>query len=123
MSDMQWLKSLSLIFFSQLVVIGLFSLFLYYIKDELTVLSFSLGGLVYCVPALFAGLFMSRASNTSAALVVFKAYLGTLYKVIITVCLFVYVFKNIPIDISVFLIAYATAYVTQCVMSYVLHKK
>jgi F0F1-type ATP synthase assembly protein I len=123
MSDIQWLKSLSLIFFSQLVVIGLCSLFFYYTKDKLTVVSFSLGGLVYCVPALFAGLFVSRASNRSAALVVFKAYLGTLYKIIITVCLFVYVFKNIPIDISVFLIAYAVAYVTQCIMSYVLHKK
>ena len=123
MADMQWLKSLSLIFCSQLVIIGLFSLFFYYTKDELSVVSFSLGGLVHCVPALFAGLFMSRASNTSAAIVVFKAYLGTLYKVIITVCLFVYVFKSIPINISVFLIAYAAAYVTQCVMSYVLHKK
>jgi F0F1-type ATP synthase assembly protein I len=123
MSDMQWLKSLSLIFFGQLVIIGLCSLFFYYTKDELSVVSFSLGGLVYCIPALFAGLFMSRASNRSAALVVFKAYLGTLYKLIITVCLFVYVFKNIPINISVFLIAYAVAYVTQCIMSYVLHKK
>jgi F0F1-type ATP synthase assembly protein I len=89
----------------------------------MTAVSVVSGGLIYCVPALFAGVFMSRASDKSAMLVLFKAYLGTIYKIGITVCLFIYVFKNIPINISVFLIAYTMMFVTQCVMSYVLHKE
>ncbi|MCW8995289.1 MAG: ATP synthase subunit I, partial [Psychromonas sp.] len=119
MADQRWLKSVFIIFFGQLVMIGLFSLFFYYTKDKITGISVISGGLVYCVPTLFAGVFMSRASNKSAALVLSKAYLGTLYKMIITIALFVYVFKNIPINIVVFFVAYAMTFVTQCVMSYV----
>ena len=122
MADVNWLKSSFIIFFSQLIIIGLFSIFFYFTQDTITVVSVVLGGLIYCVPALFAGVFMSRASDESAMLVLFKAYLGTIYKIGITICLFIYVFKNIPIHISVFLIAYAFIFVTQCIMSYVVHK-
>lgn len=122
MADVRWLKNSFIIFFSQLAIVGLISSIFYLTIDNITGTSVILGGLIYCVPVLLAGIFMSRASNTSAMLVFVKASLGTLYKVIITICLFIYVFKNIPINISVFLIAYATAFVTQCVMSYVLHK-
>ena len=122
MADVKWLKSSFIIFFSQLVIIGIFSFLFYFTQDKITVISVILGGLIYCVPALFAGVFMSRTSDESAMLVIFKAYLGSIYKIGITICLFIYVFKNIPIQISVFLIAYAFMYVTQCVMSYVVHK-
>ena len=120
--DMQWLKSIFIIFFGQLIIIGLFSLFFYYTKDEITGHSVISGGLVYCVPAFFAGLFMSRASDKSAMLVLSKAYLGTLYKIGITIFLFIYVFKNIPIIISVFLAAYIISFVMQSIMSYILYK-
>ena len=120
--DMRWLKSVTFIFFGQLVIIGLFSLLFYYTKDEIIGHSIISGGLVYCVPAFFAGLFMSRASDKSAMLVFTKACVGTLYKIGITICLFIYVFKNIQIDISIFLIAYSLTFVTQSAMSYILHK-
>jgi len=103
-ADVNWLKSSFIIFFSQLIIIGLFSIFFYFTQDTITVVSVVLGGLIYCVPALFAGVFMSRASDESAMLVLFKAYLGTIYKIGITICLFIYVFENI------------------CIMSYVVHK-
>lgn len=122
MSDVRWLKNIFVIFFGQLLIIGLFSLFLYYTQDRITTVSVISGGLVYCVPAFFAGVFMSRTSDKSALLVLSKAYLGTLYKMIITIFLFIYVFKNMQIDISMFLIAYTMTFVMQCIMSYVLHK-
>jgi F0F1-type ATP synthase assembly protein I len=122
-SDMRWLKSLFIIFFAQLIIAGLFALLFYYAKDKMTGLSVILGGLVYCVPALLAGLFMSRASNKSAVLVLVKAYLGTLYKMIVSICLFIYIFKNIPINSGAFFSAYAITFVTQYIMSYVLHKR
>jgi len=122
MVDKQWLKSLFIIFFAQIVFIGLLALFFYYTKGEMAGHSAVLGGLVYCIPALLSGLFMSRASNTSAALVLAKAYLGIIYKVIITICLFVYVFEYIPIIIWVFLTAYFMAFVIQYITSYVLYK-
>jgi hypothetical protein len=120
--DVEWLKGVIIIFFGQLIIIGLFSLFFYHTKDEIIGHSIISGGLVYCVPALFAGLFMSRASDKSAVLVFTKACIGSLYKIGITICLFIYVFKNIPIDISIFLIAYSLTFVTQSIMSYILHK-
>ena len=122
MADVRWLKSSLIIFFSQLVVIGLFSFFFYFTQDKIIVNSVILGGLIYCVPALFACVFMSRASDKSAMLVLFKAYLGSIYKIGITIILFIYVFKNIPINVSVFFSAYAIIFVTQCVMSFVIHK-
>ena len=120
--DVKWLKSIFIIFFGQLIIIGVVSLFFYYTKDEMTGLSVVSGGLVYCVPAFLAGLFMSRTSDQSAMLVVSKAYVGSLYKVGITIMLFIYVFKNMPINISLFLAAYVFTFVTQSVMSYILHK-
>jgi ATP synthase protein I len=122
-SDGQWLKNVFVIFFGQLISLGLFSLFFYYTKDKTTGLSVILGGLVYCVPTLLASLFMSKASNKSAVLVVTKAYIGTLYKLIVSICLFIYVFKNIPINAGVFFTAYTITLATQYVMSCVLHKR
>ena len=122
-SDVRWLKSLFIIFFGQLIILGLFSLFFYYTKDKMAGFSVILGGLVYCVPTLLASLFMSRASNKSAVLVVTKAYIGTLYKMIVSICLFIYVFQNIPINIGVFFTAYTITFVAQYVMSCVLHKR
>jgi len=120
--DVRWLKDTSIIFFSQLVIIGFFSLVFYFAKDKTTAYSVVSGGLVYCVPTFIAGIFMSRASDTSATLALSKAYMGSLYKIIITVGLFIYVFKNLPIYIGVFLITYAATFVMQCAMSYVVHK-
>lgn len=122
MSDKHWLKSILLTFLGQMVVVGLFSLFFYQTKSEVAGLSAILGGLVYSVPTLLANLFMNRVSNTSAMLVLAKAYLGTFYKLIVSICLFIYVFKNIPISIGVFLTAYILAFVTQYALSYILHK-
>ncbi|TEW53217.1 ATP synthase subunit I [Psychromonas sp. RZ22] len=116
-------KNLFIIFIVQSIFVGIFALFFYLTKGETAGMSAVLGGLVYCVPALFASLFMSRASNASATLILAKAYLGTFYKIIISIALFIYVFKNIPITIGVFLTAYAIAFITQYVMSYVLHKR
>ena len=121
-SDAGWVKNLSLIFFGQLVIIGLFSLLFYYTKDKTTSISVVSGGLIYCVPALIAGLFMSRSSDKSAELVVAKAFLGTLYKIVITVFLFIYVFKHVEIDIVFFLSAYTMTFIAQYVISYVLYK-
>lgn len=122
MVDKHWLKSLFIIFLVQIVFVSLLALFFYYIRGEMAGYSAVLGGLVYCVPALISGLFMSRASDTSAALVVAKAYLGTIYKMIITICLFIYVFEYIPIVIWIFLKAYILAFVAQYITSYVLYK-
>jgi len=122
-SDVQWLKNLFIIFFGQLISLGLFSLFFYYTKDKTTGISVILGGLVYCVPALLANLFMIREGNKSAVLVVTKAYIGTLYKLIISIFLFIYVFQNIPVNIGVFFAAYTLTIVAQYVMSCVLHKR
>lgn len=122
-SDVQWLKNLFIIFFGQLISLGLFSLFFYYTKDKTTGLSVILGGLVYCVPALLANLFMIREGNKSAVLVVTKAYIGTLYKLIISIFLFIYVFQNIPVNIGIFFAAYTLTFVAQYVMSCVLHKR
>jgi len=120
--DIRWLKIITLMFFSQSIIIGIFAVFLYYTINEITGNSVASGGLAYCVPTFFAGLLMSRTSNKSAVYVLTKAYFGTFYKIAITICLFIYVFKNIPIDISVFLGAYLIAFVTQSAMSYFLHK-
>lgn len=122
MSDKHWLKSILLTFLGQMMVVGLFSLFFYQTKSEVAGLSAILGGLVYSVPTLLAGLFMNRVNNSSAMLVLAKAYLGTLYKLIVSICLFIYVFKNIPISIGVFLTAYMLSFVTQYALSYVLHE-
>ena len=123
MLDKHWVKSIFVIFFAQITFVGLFALFFYHQKDETAGLSVVLGGLIYCVPALLTNLFMNRASNTSAALVLVKVYLGTIYKVIVSICLFIYVFKNIPINIGFFLTTYALAFVTQYIKSYVLHTR
>jgi len=119
---MRWLRIISFMFFSQSIIIGLFALFFYYTIDEIAGNSVVSGGLVYCVPAFFAGLFVSRTSNKSAVSVLTKAYIGSLYKIGITIFLFIYVFKNIPINISVFLAAYLITFVAQSTMSYFLHK-
>jgi F0F1-type ATP synthase assembly protein I len=120
--DVRWLKNTFVIFFSQIVIIGFFSFFFYFTKDKITGVSVITGGLTYCVPTLFAGIFMSRASDKSAPLALLKGYLGELYKIIITICLFIYIFKNIPIEISIFLIAYGLMFVMQSVMSFVVNK-
>lgn len=122
MLDKHWLKSLFIIFLVQILFVVLFALVLYYTKGKMASTSVILGGLVYCVPALLSGWFMSKASNTSAALVLVKAYLGTVYKMIITICLFIFVFKHVPISIGLFLSAYLLAFAAQYITSYVLYK-
>lgn len=123
MSNEYNIKKIFVVFFIQIVFIGLLSLFFYFMKGNTAGLSVGLGGLVYCVPAVFAGLFMSRANNTSATLILAKAYLGVFYKVIISIALFIYIFKNISISIGMFLTAYTSAFIIQYIMSYVLHKR
>ena len=123
MFDKHWVKSVFIIFLAQIMFVGIFSLFFYQLKGNTAGLSAVLGGLIYCVPSLLSNLFMNRASNTSAAQILVKVYLGAIYKLIVSICLFIYVFKNIPIIIGVFLTAYAMAFVTQYIMSYVLHTR
>lgn len=123
MSDGYYLKNLFIIFFYQIVFVGLFALFFYLQKDDAAGESAALGGLVYCVPALLSGLFMARANNASATLILAKAYLGTFYKIIISVILFIYIFKNVDVHLGVFLSAYTVAFVTQYIVSYVLYKR
>ena len=115
-------KKISFLFFSQVVFTVLFSLSFYFIKGDIAGLSAVLGGLVYCVPAALASIFMSRADKVSAVLILAKAYLGMFYKTVMTIVLFIYIFKNVPINIGVFLSAYTVGYVTQYIMSYVLNK-
>ncbi|AGH79981.1 F0F1 ATP synthase subunit I [Psychromonas sp. CNPT3] len=123
MSDEHCVKKMLLIFFSQLVFIGFFSLFFYLTKDNTAGLSVVLGGLVYCVPAVLTSLFISRADNASAMLIIAKAYLGMFYKTMISIALFIYIFKHIPISIALFLTAYAATFITQYIMSYVLYDR
>jgi len=66
---------------------------------------------------------MARAKYASATLILAKAYLGMFYKIIITIILFIYIFKNIDIHSAVFLSAYAVAFITQYIVSYVLYKR
>ena len=123
MSDEHGTKKIILIFFSQIVFVGFFSLFFYITKDNTAGLSVVLGGLVYCVPAVLASLFMSRADNASAMLIIAKAYLGMLYKTIISIALFIYIFTHVPISIALFLTTYAATFITQYIMSYVLYNR
>lgn len=123
MQDKQWLKNLFIIFLSQIVFTSLLALFFYYAKGKIAGISAVLGGLVYCVPALLSGLFMSRASDTSATLVLAKVYLGTIYKMVVTICLFIYVFENMSISIWIFFTAYLATFVTQYIMSCVLYRR
>lgn len=122
MSNGYDLKKISFLFFSQIIFTALFSLFFYLNKGDIAGLSAVLGGLVYCVPAALASIFMSRADNASAVLILAKAYLGMFYKIIISIILFIYIFKNIPIIIGIFLTAYAFGFIMQYIMSYVLNK-
>lgn len=77
------------------------------------------------VPTLLANLFMNRVNTTSATLVLAKAYLGTLYKLIVSIVLFIYVFENIEdikVNAGIFFSGYVIAFVTQYALSFFLHK-
>jgi F0F1-type ATP synthase assembly protein I len=123
MFDDNWLKSSLIIFLSQLVATGLFALSFYYVKSELFGFSALLGGLVCCGPLLLANAFMGRASNTSAHLVLAKVYIAVIYKMVISICLFVYIFKYMNIEGVAFAVTYVATYVTQYAMSYILHNR
>jgi len=123
MFDDNWLKSSFFIFLGQLLIVGLFSLSFYYLKSELFGFSALLGGLVCCGPLLLANAFMGKASKTSAHLVLAKVYIGMAYKIIISICLFIYIFKYMDIEIVPFAITYVATYVAQYAMSYILHNR
>ena len=122
MNEINGKKSYLIIFLTQLLITLVLSTAFYFtIENKDIALSVFLGGLVYCGPSLFANFFMERASNKSAQQIVAKAYLGTLYKTIITICLFVYVYQHAHIDIAYFVVGYLVSYLVQYAMSYVLH--
>lgn len=124
MSDNNRKRSILIIFFSQLsislILAGSFYLFS---ESKDVALSIFLGGLVYCAPSLFANFFMERVSNESAQQIVAKAYLGTLYKTIITIVLLVYVYQHISMSVAYFVLGYIVSYFVQYIMSYVLHNR
>lgn len=122
MLDNNRIKSILIIFFSQLIIsFILASLFYLFSENKDIALSIFLGGLIYCGPALFAIFFMERVNNESAQQIVAKAYIGMLYKIIITIALVIYVYQHIPISIVYFIIGYLVNYLAQYIMSYVLH--
>ncbi len=114
-----WLKGSIVAFLCQLIIVTFFASFLYHTQGEIAGISAILGGLVYCGPMLLANLFMSKSSDTSAKAVVARAYLGTIYKMAVSVCLFIYIFKYMSINIAIFIAAYVITLLTQYATSYV----
>ncbi|MBL4828851.1 MAG: ATP synthase subunit I [Aliivibrio sp.] len=119
MLNNSWAKGSFVAFLCQIIIVIVFAMFLYHTRGEIAGISAILGGLVYCGPTLLANLFMSKSSDNLATAVVAKAYLGTIYKMAVSICLFIYIFKYISINIAIFLAAYVIALLTQYATSYV----
>lgn len=81
------------------------------------------GGLVYCVPYWLTSLYLHKPGADTAAKVMVKAYVGFIYKLIVTACLFVYFFKYKEVHIITFFLGYIAAFVVQCILSFGINKR
>ncbi|MCE0493617.1 ATP synthase subunit I [Vibrio salinus] len=105
-------------FFWQLSFFIVLSGSVYYLFGEKNGLSVFLGGLAYIVPTLLANIYMHRPSSDMPHSTVSRAYLGNIYKLMITAGLIVFVFKNMDVNAGAFIVCYCLASVVNVVMSF-----
>jgi F0F1-type ATP synthase assembly protein I len=91
-----------------------------YVLDEKSGLSAFLGGLTYIVPSLLANIYMHRklSREDNAGLDVGRAYMGNLYKLMMTAGVLVFIFREIDINAGVLIVFYCLASVVQFVTSF-----
>jgi F0F1-type ATP synthase assembly protein I len=106
-------------FFWQLAFFILTATILNYLLDERSGYSALLGGLAYCLPTLLANIYMHKPSNDDERMVVGRAYISNVYKLIMTAGILVFVFKEVDIRAGVFIACYCLAAVVQFVTSFV----
>lgn len=115
-----WNKRILILFFSQLFILLILTVFFYLFENnEKISLSFFLGGVVYCGPSLFANFMMGREKRNSAQKIIKKAYLSSLYKTIISIILFIYIYKKIAIVLCFFMLGFLVVYFVQYFVQYV----
>ncbi len=122
MLEESWNKRILILFFSQLLFLLILASFFYlFEKNEKIAFSFFLGGMVSCGPSLFANFIMGKVNSEVVQNIIKKAYLSSLYKTIITILLFIYIYKKIAIVFVFFLLGFFVVYLVQYVMSYFLN--
>ncbi|SJN56512.1 ATP synthase subunit I [Vibrio ruber] len=91
-----------------------------YVLDEKSGLSAFLGGLTYIVPSLLANLYMHKRLDRedNAGLDVGRAYVGNLYKLMMTAGVLVFIFREIDINAGALIVSYCLASVVQFVTSF-----
>lgn len=107
-------------FIGQIGVFIVISAIVFYFLGEKSSLSALLGGIAYIVPTLLANIYMHKpVMNEVPSFTVGRAYMGNIYKLIITVGIIVFVFKEIDIRANVFIVCYCIASLVNVVMSFV----
>ncbi len=91
---------------------------LYYVVDEKSSFSAFLGGLAYSFPTFLANTYMQVSSGNNAHADVGRAYIGNIYKLVITAGILILVFMKMDVNAGVFIICYCVASVVQFVTSF-----
>lgn len=94
-----------------------------HVDNEVAAWSVIFGGMVYCLPNWLVGLYLNKPGADSAAKVVMKAYIGFVYKLLVSVALFVYIFKFKQVHLLTFFLGYIAAYAVQCMLSFGINKR
>lgn len=123
MSALSYSKLVFITVMSQFIIVSIIAIFCYSTKDNVAGLSVIWGGIVYCVPYLFAGVYLHNSRGLTAGGVVLKAQIAYVAKLLISIFMFVYVFKYLTVDYAVFFMAYIGSLLIQYTMSFVLCKR
>ncbi len=91
---------------------------LYYVLDEKSGFSAFLGGLAYSVPTLLANIYMHASSSNNAHLIVGRAYISNIYKLVMTAGVLIFVFREMDVNAGIFIVSYCVGSVVQFVTSF-----
>jgi F0F1-type ATP synthase assembly protein I len=91
-----------------------------YVLGEKSGFSAFLGGLTYIVPTLLANIYMHKPAleSENPSVTVGRAYMGNVYKLIITAGILVFIFSEVDINAGGFIVFYCLGSVVQFVTSF-----
>ncbi len=106
-------------FIGQMGVFIVISAIVFYFLGEKSSLSAFLGGIAYIVPTLLANIYMHKPIDDSMShLVVGRAYMSNIFKLMMSAGVIVFVFKNMDVNAGAFIVCYCLAGVVNVVMSF-----